>query len=61
MCFNFQDDSFVMLALHRAASEGNTADLQELLSFSTVDMNAVNKVLNLLQILISGVISRLLL
>ncbi|XP_033608089.1 death-associated protein kinase dapk-1 isoform X3 [Cryptotermes secundus] len=37
------DDSFIVLALHCAASEGNTADLQELLSFSTVDMNAANK------------------
>jgi hypothetical protein len=63
MWFNFQDDSFVVLALHRAASEGNTTDLQELLNFSTVDMNAANKVLNFLQILffISGMVSRLLL
>jgi hypothetical protein len=52
MRFDFQDDSFIVLALHCAASEGNTADLQELLSFSTVDMNAANKVLYLLEILI---------
>lgn len=52
MCFDFQDDSFIVLALHCAASEGNTADLQELLSFSTVDMNAANKVLYFLEIFI---------
>jgi hypothetical protein len=51
MCFDLQDDSFVVLALHCAAAEGNAADLQELLSFSTVDMNAANKVLHLLEIL----------
>lgn len=41
----FQDDSFVVLALHCAASEGNVSGLQELLTLSAVDVNATNKVL----------------
>jgi hypothetical protein len=63
MCFDLQDDNIVLSALHRAASEGNTADLQELLSCSAVDMNAANKVLYVLELLffISMVVSHLLL
>ncbi|XP_069694753.1 death-associated protein kinase 1-like isoform X2 [Periplaneta americana] len=40
---NWQDDNFVVLALHCASSEGNVSGLQELLTLSTVDVNATNK------------------
>lgn len=57
--FCFQDDSFVVLALHCAASEGNAAGLQELITLSTVDMNATNKVLIRFLPIISVVLDRM--
>jgi len=45
MSFGFQNDNFVVMALHSAASKGNAISLQELLSLSSVNMNATNKVI----------------
>jgi hypothetical protein len=44
MSFGFQNDNFVVMSLHSAASKGNATSLQELLSLSSANMNATNKV-----------------
>jgi hypothetical protein len=43
--FGFQNDNFVEMDLHSASSEGNETSIEELLSVSTVSMNAINEVL----------------
>ena len=43
--FGFQNDNFVEMDLHSAASEGNETSIDELLSFSAVNMNAIYEVL----------------